>query len=186
MEKLKELATNLARSNSDDDECVRLLREAATAHTHDLEVAAEEVLDFVGPESRVSDRANRLLVAAWSGQPVEPSPLGDEVFRRIEALYSTPVEAAYPTLVELQPHLEELNRRFAPRLIDEDAKDSVWDELRAALAPPIGPDAGADVTDPLLRTKAAHHIARLFLALRVGRFELSHRELTIDSDAHSA
>jgi hypothetical protein len=166
--RLQEQATNLAISNSDDDDCVRLLRGAAARNSDDLEVAAEGALDFVGPESRVSDRAHRLLVAAWSGQPVAPSPLGDEVFERIEALYSTPVEIAYPTLVELQPRLDELNRQFAPRTIAENAKDSVWDELRAALAPLIGPEAEANVKDPLLRTKAAHHIARLFLALRVG------------------
>lgn len=112
---LQELATDLAISNSDDDDCVRLLREAAVQNSGDLEFAAEEVLDFVGPESRASDRAHRLLVAAWSGQPVTPSPLGDEVFSRIEDLYSTSVELAYPTLVALQPRLEELNQQFAPR-----------------------------------------------------------------------
>ena len=153
VERLQELAANLASSNSDDDDCVRLLREAAARHSDDLEAAAERVLDFVGPESRVSDRAYRLLVAAWSGQPVAPSPQSDEVFTRIEALYSTPVELAYPRLVELQPRLEELNRQFAPRVIADDEKDSVWDELWAALAPLIGPEADTDVTDPLLRPR---------------------------------
>jgi hypothetical protein len=169
VENVQELATSLATSDSDDDVCVRQLREAVGRDPDDLKAALEGLLDFVGPESRVSDRAHRLLVAASSRLPVVPlSPEQDELFTRIESLYSTRVEVAYPTLVELQPRLEELETRFAPRDIAEDDKESVWGDLWAALAPLIGPDAGADVRDPLLRTKAAHNIARLFLAFRVG------------------
>ncbi len=169
VEKVQALATKLAISDSDDDHCVRQLREAAARDPHDLKAALDGLLEFVGPESRVSDRAHRLLVAASSGQPVaQLSPEQDELFTRIEALYSTRVELAYPALVELQPGLQGLDQRFAPRAISDDEKDASWDELRAALAPLIGPEAGSEVTDPLLRTKAAHHIARLFLALRVG------------------
>ena len=45
-------------------------------------------------------------------------------------------------------------------------EDSRWNELLEGLALLVGPDADAD--DPLLRSAAAHNIARRYMAMRLG------------------
>jgi hypothetical protein len=167
---LAHLARELARDNPDDGDCIRLLLNAVGSRKRDLSrAAAVERFDGLAKESRVRDRANRLLLAAHSGKPVVPLSRDlDDLFTRIEVLYSVRVEDAFPTLVELQPELRRLERQFNPRTFGEDQSEAIWDELIEALAPIIGPKAEIEVTDPLLRTRSAHNIARLFLALRVG------------------
>ena len=87
----------------------------------------------------------------------------------MDELYSVPVEEAFSILTSLSPHLIALQQEWSARSMDDpDQSDAVWDELLASLAPVVGPDASAEVNDPLLRTTAAHNIARLFLALQVG------------------
>ena len=168
--KLADLARSLAKNEPDDDTCVRTLLSAAGSKPHNLSRAAASVrFNGQASMSRNANRANRLLLAAHSGSPVEPLPRDlDELFTRVEALYAVRVEDAFPTLVDLQPDLRKLEQQFSRRNIGEEVKNAVWDELLGALAPVIGPEANPDVTDPLLRLDSAHNIARLFLAVRVG------------------
>ena len=167
--KLADLAGRLAEENPYDEDCVRILLEASGSDGAVLRSAAAETLDRGSAESRTLDRAYRLLVAASTGDPVAPpTPETDQLFGRIESLYATTVELAYPTLVQLQPKLRDLEAQFAARPIGEAEREAVWAELLAALDPVIGPKADLNMTDPLVRTERAHNIARLFLALRVG------------------
>jgi hypothetical protein len=76
------------------------------------------------------DRANRLLLAAFNGEPVQPlPPEQDELFTRVDELMSVPVEEAWPTLVALQPGLADLETTFAPRRsVSDEERDLLWEE----------------------------------------------------------
>lgn len=170
--KLGDLALDLARNNPDDEQCVRQLIEAAGRDHENLGRAWASLLDEVEgvPESRTAERAIRLLQAASTGQPVVSiSPEADDLLTRIQRLMSVRVEEAYPELVELMPDLRGLEHQFAPRTLTDSDKDAVWAELIRALDPMIGPKATEPgPADPLLRTRNAYNVVRLFFALRVG------------------
>jgi len=168
-DQVADLAMDFAQSDREDDACARDLLEAAAGRQKVLRAAATSVR-FAGMagESRVRDRANRLLLAASTGTSVEPlSPELDTLFSRIEELYSVSVEDAYSQLAKLRPQLRLLEAQFGQRSTrTENEKNALWSELLAGLAPLIGPDA--DVSDPLLRSVSAHNIARLYFAVRSG------------------
>jgi hypothetical protein len=168
---LAEQARQLAHSQPDDDECVRALRKAAGSKARNLSKAAASVR-FAGQarESRIADRANRLLLAAYRGQSVRQ--LTEEEanwFDRIDEVMAVRVEDAYPHLAEMQPKLRELEETFAPRSVDPGDKDALWDELIAALSPVVGPNALDD--DSFLRSETVWNVARLYLAVQVGLLE---------------
>ena len=170
VEALADLAKRLAKENPLDDKCVGELVAAAGPRKRDLRKASA-VVRFGGAakESKTAERANRLLVSAWTGQPVAPvSPELDDLLSRIDDLYTRPVEEAFPGLVALRPELGDLEPRFEGRALGQIDQDALWDELLASLDPIIGPDADSSVTDPLLRSLSAHSIARVYLALRAG------------------
>jgi hypothetical protein len=168
---LAQQARQLAQSQPDDGECVRALLKAAGSKPRNLSKAAASVR-FAGQarESRIADRANRLLIAAFRGEPVRL--LTDEEanwFDRIDEVMAVRVEDAFPHLVELQPKLRELEDEFAPRTVDPGDKDALWDELIAKLSPVVGPEALDE--DSFLRSDAVWNVARLYLAVRVGLLE---------------
>jgi hypothetical protein len=168
VDKLVELAFELVTNDRPNEDAVRRLLQAAGRHRGDLKKAAAQVR-FGGHAKfdRRVDRANRLLLAAFTGEPVRPiPPEQDEFFTRVDDLMSVPVEEAWPTLVRLQPGLADLETRFAPRPVRESERDPLWDELIGALEPVVGHDAQSD--DPLVRSDPAWNVARLFLAVRVG------------------
>jgi hypothetical protein len=168
---LAELALDLATEDQTDDQAVRTLVDAAGRWHRDLSKAAAFVR-FAGDAKiyRRSDRANRLLLAAFNGEPVEPLPPElDEWFARIDEIRLVPVEVSFPTLVALQPALGELEARFSPRTVDDADREALWNELIDSIKPIVGPDAAAD--DPLLLTRTAWNVARLYLAVRVGLLE---------------
>lgn len=171
VERLADLATELAGTTPDDYECVRVLTASAGRHRRDLwRAAAFGRLGGGARESGLIDRANRLLMAAATGGEVEqPSPESERLFGRVDQLYSVSVEEAFPILTSLSPRLVALQEHWSARSVDDpDHSDELWGELLASLAPVVGPDASEEVNDPLLRTAAAHNIARLFLALQIG------------------
>jgi hypothetical protein len=140
---LAQQARQLAHSQPDDDECVHALRKAAGSKTRNLSKAAASVR-FAGQarESRIADRANRHLMAAYRDEPVRQ--LREEEanwFDRIDEVMAVRVEDAFPHLVEMQPKLRELEGKFAPRSVDPGDKDALWHELIAELAPVVGPEA---------------------------------------------
>ena len=144
---------DLAQSDRQDQVCVQKLVAEAEGNRKTLRMAAASVR-FAGlaRESRVRDRANRLLLAATTGDPVTPlSPELNELFSRIEDLYSVRVETAYSVLLRLSPEFGLLDTRLGqmPSTADEDSR---WNELLEGLALLVGPDADAD--DPLLRSAA--------------------------------
>ncbi len=165
---LSSLAVDLAKGDRTDAECVRTLVDAAGRKQRDLSKAAA-VVRFGGAAKvdRISDRANRLLLAAFSGEPVQPvPPEQDRWFARVDQIRSIPVEEAYPLLVKLQPALGDLEDRFHPRAMDERERDELWNQLIDAITPLVGPDAISH--DPLVLSKPAYEVARLHLALRSG------------------
>jgi hypothetical protein len=170
IEALANLARRLATENPRDDECVSELLAAAGRRHRDLRKAAADVrFGGAAKESRQSERANRLLLAAWSGQPVATvSPELDDLLTRIDDLYSVPVEVAFASLTELRPGLADLQGQFEGKARGAVDQEAAWDELFAALEPMLGPEADSSVSDPLLRSESAHNIARLFLALKAG------------------
>jgi hypothetical protein len=169
VDKLVALAFELVTNHRPDEDAVHRLVQTARRHRGDLKKAAAQVR-FGGHAKfdRRVDRANRLLLAAFNGEPVQPlPPERDELFTRVDELMSVPVEDAWPTLVALQPGLADLETTFAPRRSVSDAeRDPLWGELIGALEPMVGRDAGSD--DPLVRSDPAWNVARLFLAVRVG------------------
>ena len=168
---LAQQARQLAQNQPDDDECVRALLTAAGSKTRNLSKAAASVR-FAGQarESRTADRANRLLMAAFRGEPVRQLT-EEEVnwFDRIDEVMAVPVEDAFPHLVEMQPKLRELEEEFPPRLVDPGDKDALWDDLIAKLSPLVGPEALNE--DSFLRSDTVWNVARLYLAVRVGLLE---------------
>lgn len=96
------------------------------------------------------------------------SPEPDELLTWIDDLDAVPVGEAFPSLVALRSELDQLERQFAARAVDDVTRDALWDEPFAALDPMIGQEADSSMTDPLLRSHAAHNSARLFLARRAG------------------
>jgi hypothetical protein len=168
---LAQQARELATREPDDDECVRALLRAAGSKTRNLSKAAASVR-FAGQarESRIADRANRLLLAAFSGEAVRQlTPEQDQWFERLDEVMSVPVEVAFPRLAELQPKLRELEEDFAPRPVDPNEEEALWDDLIAKLSPVVGPDAVDG--DPFLRSDTVWNVARLYLAVRVGLLE---------------
>jgi hypothetical protein len=169
VDKLVEIAFELVTNDRPDEDAVQRLLQAAGRHPGDLKKAAAQVR-FGGHAKfdRRVDRANRLLLAAFNGEPVQPlPPEQDELFTRVDELMSVPVEEAWPTLVALQPGLADLETTFAPRRsVSDEERDLLWEELVGALKPVVGGDARSD--DPLVRSDPAWNVARLFLAVRVG------------------
>ena len=170
IERLAEQAKELARTTPDDAECVRILTETAGRHRRDLSKAAA-IVRFGGfaNELRANDRANRLLLTAFTGEPVGRPPAELEtLFARVDELYTPPVENGFRILAAISPELQTLDAQWSSRTADGGDVDELWNELIGSLAPVVGPDAVPGVSDPLLRTKSAHNIARLYLALQAG------------------
>jgi hypothetical protein len=173
------LAEQLAASDRSDDECVRQLVTAVGKDRNMLSRAAA-VVRFGGRarESRVADRANRLLLAAFSGEQVVLAPPEfDELMNRIDQFGSVEFDEAYAELVQLRPELRTVEEQFSsrftdqpfdPELLDDDQWHEQWSELEEALKPVVGPEADEDVGDPLLRSRFAFDLASMFLGGRMG------------------
>lgn len=76
-----------------------------------------------------------------------------------------PVEQAYATLLDLQPELGTFETSFTASAANEHDAELLWDRLTDGLDRLLGPDA--DVSDPLLRTHATWHVARVYLATKM-------------------
>jgi hypothetical protein len=126
------------------------------------------------------NRANRLLVAAMSGRPVEPpSPDTKRTFKLIKAFHALAPAQGWELLVSHEPALAELEaetRRgtFAPAMPASDERLSpvlrsirrekilAGSELGDRLSELVGPLAPA--TDPLVKSRAAFAFAMSHLA----------------------
>ena len=119
-DEIANLAEQLADSDRSDDECVRQLAAAVGKDRRMLSRAAAVVrFDGRAKESRVADRANRLLLAASSGEPVVLAPPEfDELMDRIDQFGSVELEEAYAELVQLRPGLRTVEEQFSSKFTD--------------------------------------------------------------------
>jgi len=170
-ERLKQVALRLAADGREDDLAVRDLREAAGRDRKDLLRAAADIR-FHGPvaENARDQRANRLLIAAATGEPMRP--LTDEDlawFQRLDALRDTPTDEAFLRLASLQPGLLGIERRLQEALStpefsamnSQQRDDATWDVIVGSLRELVGPDA--KTSDPLVRTQLAFDICEVYL-----------------------
>jgi len=177
--RLRALAFRSAAEGRDDTEAVRELVRVAGRHAKELRRAAATIrVDAWVDEDLAAFRANRLLVAAATGRPVE-SVSAERLawFGRVRALADVPPEeaplaVAFAELVALEPALAELevevramvgSTEFAA--MDGERRDGAVagacdDRLEA-----IAEGTGA----PLIRTHAARYIVRGHLCAIGGR-----------------
>ena len=145
--RLEALARDLAQQERSDDEAVQTLTRSAGRDRRNLSKAAARVR-FGGHAkyNRNLDRANRLLLAAFHGAPVQPlSTETDEFFKRVDEISGIRVEEAWPKLVRLQPGLGDLEARFVPRQVSKAESGPLWDELIDAIKPLVGREPTATI-----------------------------------------
>lgn len=148
------------------------LRDAAGRH-HRLLIRAS-ALQRLGShpglsDSRIWDRAERLLVAAATNEPIRAVSAEQEAwFREVDALEAGGWEAAFQRLVPRVPGLDVMEQEVRAR-VDANKSNSVefpigddwWGQIYNRLEMVVGPRA--DLSEPILRSDAAFEIARVQL-----------------------
>lgn len=170
---LRDLAFALVDAGRDDDGAAGDLARAAGRHTKELRRAAATIRsDRWVDEDLAGYRAERLLVAAATGRPVEP--LTDEQrawFDRIRDLVQLPPEQGFAVLAAEEPELAGLEDA-ACRLAAGPQPDGPVGERRDAMVNEAVSDLVQEVSvrssSPLVRTHAARTVARDHLVARAG------------------
>lgn len=108
--RLEGLAFELVESGRDDDDGVRTLRELAGHRRDDLLDAAASVRQSgLTDEVREINRANAMLLAASSGDPLRSlTPEDERWFATVDQLALTAVDVAFAQLAKLEPALVDL------------------------------------------------------------------------------
>ena len=152
-------AQALADAGREDAEAITELKELAGRHDHDLRVAVASFRqDGRDRESRLADRARRLLEAAASGEPIRPAGEDAEYrFRQLEEWHAVDQPARFRQLAAIEPRLARLegearSGRYGlpgpdPLHMSPDDPRHIGRELNHLL----GPD-GAHKDHPLLGT----------------------------------
>jgi hypothetical protein len=170
---LEQLALDLAESNPRDPSAVGQLRKKAGRHHKDLRRAAAQIRMYgLHHENRIDHVANKNLLAAATGGAFEPlAEEREEWFSTLEQFDQRPESESFGQLVALQPQIEEFEQtvvRAAPDLwhSPSDSDDAIVGFVMDGLSPLVGPDAESD--DPIIRTRLAHGICRVYLLRKVG------------------
>ena len=169
---LAAMALQFAHDGQVDIAAVEALRSAAGRRRKELRRAAAGVrIGSEVNENRIHFRANQLLLAAATGQPLQTmTPQQEAVVQRIEELLQGTGADAFARLVALQPALADVARTIEQATetvmrqpADERrlAVDQLYDRVGDLLRPLVGPEA--EVGDPLLRTRAAYEFAAGYL-----------------------
>ena len=170
---LRNLAFALVDAGRHDGGAARVLARAAGRHTKELRRAAATIRsDRRIDEDLASYRAERLLVGAATGRPVEP--LTDEQrawFDRIRDLVQLPPEQGFAVLAAGEPELAGLEDAVC-RLAAGPEPDGPVGERRDAMVREAISDLVQEVSvrspSPLVRTHAARGVARDHLVVRAG------------------
>jgi hypothetical protein len=169
---LADRALRLAEEAGSDVEAVDDLRRSAGRHRRALRRAAT-LVRFAGAceEDRVDNRANKLLLAAADGKPIEPVGQDQEAwFARIEAFRVLPLDEAFSLLVDAQPALMALESTLRERgeaergpdgTVDDEVQDQISTDIWRGLPALVGPKA--ESTDRLVRSSAAFGVARIHI-----------------------
>jgi hypothetical protein len=157
---LRHLAFDLVDSDRDDTEAAAVLARAAGRHTKELRQAAATIRsDRRVDEDRTSHRAERLLVAAATGRPVEP--LTDDQrawFDRIRGLVQLPPAEGFAELAGEEPELGRLEGEVLRMTIDPSWSEQDEDDRAEALAAVVEVGLGIvreRTSSALVRTRAA-------------------------------
>jgi len=170
---LRSLAFALVDAGRDDDGAAGVLARAAGRHTKELRRAAATIRsDRRVDEELESHRAERLLVAAATGRPVEP--LTDEQrawFDRIRDLVQLPPEQGFAVLAAGEPELAGLEdavcRLSAGRGPDGPVGERHDARVREEISDLVQ-EVSVRSSSPLVRTHAARAVARDHLVARAG------------------
>ena len=165
--RLQELGEQLAAEGREDEAAAVQLRALAHGNrTRLLQAAA--VVRFFGhvSEEMISYRANELLQAAATGRPIRPVTAEQRAwFERLDELLADPPESAYERVRQMQPALVRVEAAMqaagaSPEVseVGSTAWLAVREQVERELNPLVGP--GADVFEPLLRTRRVHHLVR--------------------------
>ena len=170
---LERLALRLAHADPNDSSAIGQLRTLAGLHEKDLRRAAAQVrMGGFHHDHRAYLVANKNLLAAAAGGTFEPlTDEQDEWFSLIENLEGTAESDAFEQLVTLQPDLREFEQtvlRAAPELWSspQDSDDAIVDLVVDGLVRLVGPDAESE--EPVIKTKLAYGICRIYLLRKVG------------------
>jgi hypothetical protein len=170
---IRDLAMELATTEREDEGAVAELVALTGRHRHDAEVAALDLCtENKCHESRTYNRANRLLRAATTSEPMAQTTAADlATIEAVEDLNEMPPDVMSETLVAKEPRLAEIEamvrsgglgarmsldvmklttderRSFGQEWLERDGK------LRSELRPLVGPEA--EVDDLALRSYAA-------------------------------
>ena len=169
---LEHLALRLAKSDPNDSSAIAQLRAAAGRHEKDLRRAAARVrMGGLHHENRAHHVANMNLLGAVTDGVSKP--LADEQqewFSRLEHLDRMPESQSFKQLVALQPELREFEQavlRAAPGLWPSplDSDSALVNYVVDGLGRLVGSDAESE--DPVVKTRLAHGICRVYLLRRV-------------------
>jgi hypothetical protein len=170
---LEQFALRLATAQPNDPSAISQLQARADRHRKDLRRAAAQIrMRGLHHENRVDHVANSNLVAAAAGGVFRPlTTQEEEWFSRIETLDDMPESESFEQLVILQPALREFKRSAleqAPALWPDatEPDDVVIDYVVKGLDLLVGPTVQSDY--PLLSTRLAHGICRVYLLRRIG------------------
>jgi hypothetical protein len=170
---LEDLALSLARADPNDPQAIGQLRTLAGRHEKDLRRAAAQIrMGGFHHENRVHHVANTNLLAAATEGTFEPlTAEEDKWFSRFEDLERMSGAESFEQLAGRQPGLrafEQAGLKAAPILWPSplDSDDALIDFVVDGLDRLVGPDAESE--DPLIRTKLAHGMCRVYLLRRVG------------------
>src|ERR1700733_4301441 len=170
---LEQLALRLAAAEPDDPSAISQLQARAGRHEKDLRRAAAQIRMYgLHHENRVDHVANGNLVAAATDGVFKPLTVQeDQWFSRLEGLDDMPESDSFEPLVVLQPALRAFERsvfRDAPDLWPPttDPADVIIDYVVKGLDGLVGP--GVESEDPLIATRLAHGICRVYLLRQIG------------------
>ena len=178
---IRNRSIELATDQREDDSAVAELVALVGRHRNDAEVAALDLCtENRCHESRIYNRAHRLLRAAITSEPLAPPADADiELMEVVRHLYQLPMDAMFVELAAKEPRLNEVKALVragelgAPidttilSLRDEERRDFArnWLErhqaLRQRLLPLVGPEA--EVDDLALRSYFAQNTVEQYL-----------------------
>lgn len=170
---LRDLAFALVDAGRDDDGAAGVLARAAGRHAKELRRAAATIRsDRWVDEDLESYRAERLLVAAATGRPVEPLTDGQRAwFDRIRDLVQLPPDRGFAQLAAEEPELAVLEgnvRRLAAGGGPDGPVGERHDVRVREEISDLVQEVSVRSSSPLVRTHAARAVARDHLVVRAG------------------
>ena len=170
---LRDLAFALVDGGRDDDGAADVLARAAGRHTKELRRAAATIRsDRRVDEDLESHRAERLLVAAATGRPVEPLTDGQRAwFDRIRDLVQMPPDRGFAELAAEEPELTVLEgtvKRLAAGRGPDGPVDGRHDARVREEISDLVQEVSVRSSSPLVRTHAARAVVRDHLVVRAG------------------